>query len=148
MNFIVELQKEHELIERELLEMETIIASETINYANLIHVSKKLTELWDKHEKEEERIFPLLKHEDIIVPVRAMFFEHSQLSPHRHALVNAINSANDSKIKEALDKHAKVIIEKLREHINQEDEVLYRITLGQFTDEEIEEATRIIESAE
>jgi len=144
MNFIRALKEEHRQLERELIELEEIISSEIINYPNLIHVYKRLHDFWNKHEREEEMIFPILKHEKIVVPVRLMFFEHSQLSPHKEALINAINSGNDSKIKEALGRHATVIILKLREHINKEDEVLYRITLEQFTDEEIERAAGLI----
>jgi DUF438 domain-containing protein len=138
------LQKEHEQIERELLELEGIMEAGVINYPNLIHVCKKLHALWDEHERKEEIIFPILKHEQIVIPVKTMFFEHSQLALHKNALAKAIYSGSEIRVREALKKHGSFIILKLREHINLEDEVLYRITLSQFTDEEISEAERTI----
>ena len=68
MNSIEKLKQEHEDIERELFELEQIMGDETINYSNLIHVIKKLCEIWDEHEQKEERIFPILEHEKIKIP--------------------------------------------------------------------------------
>ena len=60
MNPLEQLKKEHEDIERELIELETIIEEEIINYPNLLHVFKNLCEIWDIHEEKEEKIFPVL----------------------------------------------------------------------------------------
>jgi hemerythrin-like domain-containing protein len=92
MSFIKKLKQEHEQIERELLELETIINSPTINYPNLIHVYKRLHDFWNKHELTEEKIFPIFKHENIVVPVKKMIFEHGELRPLKEALINAMNS--------------------------------------------------------
>ena len=137
MDFITELKQEHAQIERELLELETIAESPEINYPNLVHTYKKLHDLWNKHETKEERIFPILKHEKIVMPVKKMLFEHRELAPHKKALIDAVNSGNNARIKETLDKSLKIIIEKLKKHINLEDEILFRITLENFTQEDI-----------
>lgn len=147
MNFIRALKKEHEQIERELIELETIIDSKEINYPNLIHVYKRLHDFWNAHEKKEEEIFKILKHEKIIMPVKKIFFEHGELTPHKKALLDAINSGSEEKIKEVLDGSGRVILGKLRTHINFEDEILYRITLEQFTDEEITKAEKMMDGA-
>jgi len=144
MSFIKKLKQEHEQLERELLELETIIESERINYPNLIHVYKRLHDFWNAHEIKEEDIFKILKHEKIVIPVKKMIFEHKQLKPLKEALINAINSGNEERIKDTLEGSARVIIGKIRSHINFEDEVLYRITLDNFTEEEIKEAERIL----
>jgi DUF438 domain-containing protein len=94
-------------------------------------------DLWNKHETKEERIFPILKHEKIVMPVKKMLFEHRELAPHKKALIDAVNSGNNARIKETLDKSLKIIIEKLKKHINLEDEILFRITLENFTQEDI-----------
>jgi hemerythrin-like domain-containing protein len=135
MNPIEQLEQEHEDIERELLELETISNSESINYSNLAHVFKRLIPLWNKHEEKEEKIFPIMKKERIIVPVKKMLFDHKNLRVHKKAIMDAINSGKG--IKEALDNHIKVIIQKLREHIKNEDEILYTIAMSEFTQEEI-----------
>lgn len=146
MNFIERLRKEHEQIERELIEMETIIDSVDINYPNLVHVYKKLHNLWNSHETKEEKIFPILRHEKIVIPTKKMLFEHEQIRPHGVAIIEAINSGDDSKTKVALEKHGRIIINKIRAHINSEDEILFRITRENFTDEEMTKAENILNS--
>ena len=60
MDPIERLKKEHEEIERELLELETITEASPINYPNLIHVIKKLCNIWEMHEEVEQKIFNIL----------------------------------------------------------------------------------------
>jgi len=138
MNSIEKLKQEHEEIERELAELEAIMSEDSINYPNLLHVFKTLIELWDKHEQKEETIFPILKHERIVIPVKAMLFDHKTLGVHREAIKKAINSGSEIEVKNALNTHGKLIIEKLRKHINDEDEILYRITFEIFTPRELD----------
>jgi len=141
MNPIDKLKKEHENIERELLELETIMEDmgEGINYPNLVHVFKKLCYIWDEHEENEEKIFPILEKEKIKVPVEKMLFEHKELKKYKKKILNAINSGSEYEIKKALEDNCEIIIKKLREHISDEDEVLYTITLEEFTPEELQE---------
>jgi len=68
-----------------------------------------------------------------------MLCEHKELKPHREAITKAIASGSEFELKNTLNKNGKVIIEKLRKHINDEDEVLYRITLEVFTPKELDE---------
>ena len=138
MNSIEKLKQEHEDIERELIELESIMTGEEINYSNLIHVIKNLFEIWDRHEEKEEQIFPILKHERIVIPVKTMLSEHKELKPHIEAIKKAINSGNESEVKNMLNQHGKIIIQKLRKHINDEDEILYRITFEVFTPKELD----------
>lgn len=139
MNSIEKLKQEHEEIERDLIELETIMQDEIINYPNLLHTINNLIECWDKHEEKEERIFPILKHEQIIIPVKEMLFDHKKLGIHKEAIKKAINSGNELEVKNALNSHGKIIIEKLRKHINDEDEILYRLTFEIFTPKELDE---------
>ena len=143
MNSIEKLKQEHELIERELVELESIMQDEIINYSNLIHVLKNLCIVWDEHEQKEERIFPILKHERIIIPVKTMLCEHKELRPYKEAIKKALSSGSEPEIKSALNTHGKIIIEKLRKHINDEDEILYRITFEVFTPKELDELEEI-----
>ncbi len=52
MNPIELLKQEHEQIERELIELETI--EEEPNIPNLTHTFKKLHKLWDEHGKKKK----------------------------------------------------------------------------------------------
>lgn len=139
MNSIEKLKEEHEILERELVELESIMEDEIINYSNLIHVFNNLCKIWDEHELKEERIFPILKHERIVVPVRTMLCQHGELRKYKEAINKAIASGSEIKVKEALNTHGKAMVEKFRKHINDEDEILYRITLEIFTPKELDE---------
>ncbi len=66
-----------------------------------------------------------------------MLMEHRELRAHREAMMSDIESGKG--IKEALESHGKIIIEKLRERIKDEDEVLYAIALEELSGEEIGE---------
>lgn len=147
MNPIEEIKQEHEDIERELIELETIKEDEEINYPDLIHTFKKLHNIWNKHEEKEEIIFPYLrKKEHLIIPVKEMLFEHRALKSHKDALLNAINSGSEWELKKILDFHGKIIIEKLRQHIKKEDEVLFTISLQQeFKPEDVIEMKKLLE---
>lgn len=129
-NQIEELKSKHELIERELIELETIIEAEIINYGNLVHVYNKLHDLWNKYEEKEEKIFPIMGKEGIKIPVKKVLFEHKVLRPHKEKMKKAIESGSEFEMRTALENNGIVIIKKLREHIEFEDEVLYRIMNG------------------
>ncbi|MBR9705687.1 hypothetical protein GOV14_01505 [Candidatus Pacearchaeota archaeon] len=137
MNQIEILKDEHEIIERELIELDEIIESEDINYPNLLHVLKNLIKIWDPHEKREESVFKILEKENIKIPVEQMFFGHKKLKKHKDAIIKAIEAGSDYKLKKALHEHGTVISKELREHINFEDEILYTIALEEFTPEEL-----------
>jgi len=144
MNPINVLKREHEDIERELFELESIMEDEIINYSNLIHTFEKLCRLWDSHEREEEEIFAVMEKEQIRVPVYTMTCEHRDIRGHITRFKAAINSGSDFKIKDSLGKDIRVLVDKIREHMNQEDEILYTIALSEFSDEELKEMVRAI----
>ncbi len=139
MDLIEELKQDHADIERELIELEEIIQCEEINYSNLLHIYKRLIKLWDSHEEKEENIFPLLEKEEIKIPVETMMFAHRTLRPHKEAIKNAINSGSEFELKRALNEDGLEIIKNLREHMNKEDEILFRITLDLFSPDELKE---------
>ena len=133
MNIVEELKKEHEEIERELIELDEIINSETINYPNLVHTFTRLHEIWNAHERKEEVLFLFIEElTNVEIPVERMMFEHEELREHKNALKDSINSGNNEKVQNALQENGKILILKLRNHINFEDEFLYRIDLPEL----------------
>jgi uncharacterized protein len=142
MNPIELLKQEHEQIERELLELEII--QEEPNLSNLTHTFKKLHEIWDRHEKKEEKLFKVLKKDKIVVPVKKMMLEHDALRKHKDAIYNAIKSGSEHEIKSVLKNNIPIILDKLRSHIADEDEILYRLTLQLFTSAELKELEKSI----
>ena len=148
MNPIGELRKEHIAIERELFELESIMEDELINYPNLVHTFRNLCEIWDPHEHEEEKIFAIMSREKVDVPVSVMTCEHKDISGHIGAFKNAINSGDDSAVRDSLKEDLRVIVNKIREHMLQEDEVLYSVALNFFTDEELAEMVDALDKKE
>jgi hypothetical protein len=141
-NPIEQLKEEHKDIERELVELETL--EEEINIPNLVHTFKKLHKLWDDHENKEEKIFSVLKREEIIVPVKKMQLEHKKLRRHKDAIYKAVNSGSEAEIRKVLNNDIPIILKELRKHIADEDEVLYRTTLELLTPKDIKELEKII----
>lgn len=139
MNAIEMLKKEHEEIERELIELETIMSEDFINYPNLAHTFRKLIDLWNIHEVKEEKVFSILKHAHIVIPVETMKFQHQSMKMHKEAIERALNSRSEYEMKKALHVDGTIIIAKIRKHIKFEDEILYTITLKQFSAEELKE---------
>lgn len=136
---IEELKLEHEQIERELIELESISQSEIINYPNLVHVFGRLCEFWDPHEEKEEKIFPILEKENIKIPVKTILFEHRELRKDRDKMQEAINSGSEIEMKKALGTSGKVIIKKLRRHMDDEDNILYTISPDELSSEGLKE---------
>ena len=122
-----EFKKEHESIERELIELEAIMDSSIINYPNLIHVLKRLYEIWENHEAKESVFFRALTDKGYTIPIKKIFFEHGQLKKHRERLLNALNSGSEYKTHEILAKDGIAMISKLRQHMADEDWIFYAL---------------------
>lgn len=123
------IKKEHRDLEREFFELKSIIqdAQEEINYANLVHLLKKLFNFWDMHEANEEKLFPELEKQGYVIPVDIIFSEHKDIRGRKDAIIRAINSGKHSEVIASLNKQAKELIDILEEHVELEDEILYRI---------------------
>lgn len=145
MNPISELRQEHIAIERELFELESIMEDDVINYSNLVHTFRKLCDIWDPHERREEDVFMIMKRENFVMPTTIMTSEHKDISGHIKALRDAINSGSDFEVKICFDRDLRVIVDKLRNHMIQEDEVLYTIALDEFSEDELAEMARVLE---
>lgn len=121
------LKEEHEQIERELLELETIMKTSIINFPNLIHVLKKLKRIWDEHEEKEEPFFRHLLNKGFTIPMEKITFEHSKLKKEFEIIMNSIKTLSEDKIHDALEKNGKNLINKLRQHMSEEDWILYAL---------------------
>jgi hemerythrin-like domain-containing protein len=145
MNPLDVLKDEHAQIDIELMELEAVMEdSEEINYPNLVHCFKKLCGLWDMHEEKEEKVFRVFEKESIKVPVEKMTCEHKDLRLHIKKFLGAVNSGSAFEIKKALDEDMSALIEKIRKHKDDEDEVLYTIAIQEFTPEEWKEMSKYV----
>jgi hypothetical protein len=116
MNIFETLKKEHQKIERELIEIETVVDGETINYPNLFHVFKKFNNLWNNHEKKEEKLFSILSQMQINSEIERLLFDHREIRGHKKVIADSIKSGDETEIKASLDTDAQMLIEKIKKH--------------------------------
>jgi len=146
MNPIEFLKEEHEQIEMELMELNAVMKDSPINYSNLIHTFKKLCALWDPHEVKEEKIFKIMKQGQVNVPVYAMTCEHRDLRGHIKGMKQAINSGSEINLRNAFGKDLQVIITRIKNHMEKENEILYTIAREEFTPQEWTDMEKVLDN--
>ena len=124
---VSELVKEHEAIERELFELDTVIHSSIINYPNLSHVLKRLKTIWDSHEEKEELFFNALHEKGFTIPVKKITFEHGKLERDLDMLLRVLHSGNEDEMHTVLFKYGKDLAENIRKHMADEDWIFYAL---------------------
>ena len=127
MSMAHELKLEHEAIERELVELQTIINSSFINYPNLLHVTKRLKSFWEVHEEKEEEFFNSLFKKGFTIPVKKITFEHGKLKRDMNQIVSALSSGKEDEMHTVLFKYGNDLIKNLRQHMADEDLILYAL---------------------
>lgn len=115
------LKQEHEVIERDLIEFQTIVNSINVNYPNLIHLVRKLHDFWNQHEEKEEKFFNVLQKNGFTIPIKKIEFEHGKLRRYRENIIDAINSGIEAEIRKSLERDGQHLIDSLREHMDKED---------------------------
>ncbi len=144
MNPIVVLGEEHEAIELELSELDFIMDEDEINYANLVHTFWKVCELWESHEKMEEELFEVMKHEGFEIPIDIILLEHESLRGRVKKIGDAINSGSEFEVKKVLAKEMRELVDVMRKHADDEDEILFGVLFDSFSEEGINKINNII----
>lgn len=122
MNNLIFLKGEHFEIKGILLEIESFMDNEKIDYFLLIESFYRLNKIWNKHEEREELFFAEIKKEIGEFPAEIMFLEdHRQLKGHWKIVRDFLKTADENKIKVVLDTDGRMLINKLREHMRAED---------------------------
>lgn len=128
MNSIYKIKKEHEEIEIELAELETIMDAEELNFANLTHSFNKLRNLWNNHETKEDSFFEKIKEKGIEFPVEKLMLDHKELRGHKKVISEAIKQGDENKIFVSLDTDGRMLINKMREHMQKENQLFDSIS--------------------
>lgn len=110
------IEREQEILERELLEFETIIESEVINYPNLARVFVKIIRCWNGHVKKIRFVARMLARERYFFKDLESF-EEGATEYYGERLIHFFKSKDEQKIREALNILGRKVIEKLRESI-------------------------------
>ena len=121
------LKKEQELVEQELVELETIMRADTINYPNLIHTLKKLSLFWDEHQYRSESYFSQLAKKGYQIPMKKFLFKQGRLKQHKDGLIKALQTGSEFKTKQALENYGLSLISEIRKHMEDEDWILYSL---------------------
>lgn len=119
--FIEKLKEEHEWLEQELQELETIMSSELINYSNLVHVLKKLSYMLDEHIAKEHKLFAVLEKRKIKTTLQNLLDDKAKLKKYHEFLMKALLSGSDFKIRSALNAEGHALVSKLRNHIEEQE---------------------------
>lgn len=138
LNFAELLEKEHEIIEDFLVELETIIHSQQLNYSNLHNFLNNFSKFWDEHEEKEEKIFQILEKEGFKIPTKKITFEHNGLRKYRDEISKAISSGSELKVKNCLNTLGKEMIMKFRKHLKEEDWIIYAVSEEMLSEKAIE----------
>jgi hypothetical protein len=118
------IKKEHEIIERELIELETVMEDEEFNYTNMQHVFRKLNSIWNSHEEREEMFLKNLLSENTSFPIEKRKIEHRELRGHCKVINDAINSGDVGEMEVSLETDGKMMIDKFRKHMVDEEDLL------------------------
>lgn len=129
MDSLESIKKEHEQIEVELKELEAVIEDDELNYSNLIHQLKKINSLWNSHESKEEKFINMHKDKYPELTFDKLILEHKEISGHNKVISNAINSGSEFEIKVSLDTDGKILMNKLRNHIKDEEKLFEKIQI-------------------
>lgn len=129
------LRKEHNVLEVELKELEALLPfdaeedgeEQEINYPNLVHTIKQLVNFWNSHEDKEEKFFKEISPKYPKLKCDRLLFQHKELAGHKKIIMNAINSGNEFEIKVALDTDGRIILDKIRKHMKEENELFDKI---------------------
>ena len=124
--------EEHEIIERELLELETVMECEDINHANLAHVLRKIYGIWNNHTEKENQFFLSLQQQGIKVPLKNGRYYNS-IQSHLNSLFNSMLSGSENMTRVSLEVHGNALISEIRDRMKDAGWILYALPTIQET---------------
>jgi hemerythrin-like domain-containing protein len=124
MDVINILKEEHDEMRKILRELETVMAKKSEGFYNVYGLLEKFGKIWNEHEVREEKFFDLCEDMGKQFPNEVMFIgEHRELSGHWKVIKKAADSKDESRVRVSLDTDGKMLINKIRAHMNQEDKM-------------------------
>jgi hemerythrin-like domain-containing protein len=138
MNPLEILMREHEIIRKELTELEEMTFSVSVNTRDFSFLFKKFFEIWDSHEWKEEKLLRVFSEEGVKIPVEQLSFEHGALREYKEMIMEAINSGDEEQIKTLLGGACGELIDLLKAHIMAEEDIFANIPFNELSKETIE----------
>ena len=138
MNPLEILLREHELVRKEVLELEEMTYSPSVNTRDFSELFRRLSRFWDMHEEKEENLIKVLSFEGYRVDFEKVYFEHGILSGHRKAILEAIDSGDEEIIKQVIKTTCGELIDVLRAHMMAEDMLFASISWEELDKETLQ----------
>jgi len=132
------LAKEHEFMLGKLNELEAII-NQLPKDPDLDRLKEVFNVIWDAeahHKKEEQVFFKLLENDGKNLSVQIIKKEHMDMQKAKEVLKEVIDNGDIEIIKSMLLFEGKFLIQKMRDHIMKEDEILYPAALDLIQSED------------
>ena len=123
LDVIQEIKYEHLHINKVLSQIDFLIEKgSSRETGSLIDLFNNLSDFWNKHEIKEKQVFNFVKRHYHQHPGEIMIIgQHKELRGHWKVITQAIESNNLDKIVVVFDTDGRMLIEKFRKHMNQEE---------------------------
>jgi hemerythrin-like domain-containing protein len=148
------LSEEHRIIERLLVVIEKLttlpLSESRDSWKTTLDVIRGFAD-GCHHFKEERVLFPALEEHGVPVeggPVGMMLMEHDEGREYVRSMAAALNNPDTESTRATLVENARSYIRLLREHIQKEDDVLFRIAEDTLTASEQKDLLRAFEEHE
>ena len=133
MSVLKEITDEHSYLLNLLKNLEKCMRlEENIERGKVKKIMDELGYLWDKHEEKEEAVFSKLMRADNPFMYKKVLMEHRELRGHWKCLKQALREGNRRDIWITLDTDGRMIIEKFRKHISNEETLFENVENGRI----------------
>jgi len=138
MNPIEILRREHEALRREINNIEEMTYSPSVNVRDFSFLFKELFKFWDMHEEKERKLFGVLNELGFDFKMDTIKFNDGDLIEYRTAVTDAINSGDESRIKELLHGICGELVDILKAHLMAQEMVFDKIDWNNLDKESLE----------
>lgn len=122
---ISELGREHSQLLELLSSFEHFADREEVKSFQIMEITRVLDKVWTEHEIKEEKFFKEFYSKGHSFPTTKMLLdEHRELRGHWKIVLNSVYSNDNEKLRVALDTDGRMLIDKLRRHIDLENKFL------------------------
>jgi len=132
MSSVESMLSDHENIERELVELESILdednLDEDVNVSNFVHVFKKISAMLDSHEERENIFLSKISNEKNKEILEKLEENHQtlglEIKGYRLAIKESIDLQDELELKASLMTDVKFFVDKIRKHFIFEEKIL------------------------
>jgi hemerythrin-like domain-containing protein len=132
------LKKEHQVILKNISELDEMTYSVSVNVRDLSFLFKEVLRYLEQHEKKEELLFEALSEGGYIISIDQVKFEHGDLKEKKDTIMRALNSGDEEEIKDVLYSTCAELIDLIKAHILAEESALEKVPWDKLDKKTIE----------